>query len=207
MSKKQDAFYFDNFIICAEASCQAAYLLKRILENFKPSELSQKLEELHTIEHQADERNHQILDRLTKAFITPIDREDIVTLSHSIDDITDKIEDVLIRIYLNNVQSIQQGALDMLKIVIRCCEEVQKLLREFADFSHSKVLKEQIILINTLEEEADQLFISNMRRLYVGSENPLYIMGWREIYSDLEKCADACEEVADVVERIVMKNS
>lgn len=125
MSKKQDAYYFDNFASCAECACRAAHLLKEILKDFRPEEISDRLDEIHEIERSADERRHDLTDKLTKAFITPIEREDIVTLSHHIDEVTDKLEEVLIRIYINNVKTIRPEALRMLDTVIECCDELR----------------------------------------------------------------------------------
>lgn len=155
MSKKQDDFYFQNFIECAGYSCQAAHLLKEILSDFRPEDTRLRLDELHKIEHEADMKKHELSDRLTKAFITPIEREDIAALSEQIDDLTDKIEEVFIRIYINNVKAIRPEALKMLELVIQCCEEVCGLMREFANFRRSKELKDRIIQVNSLEEEAD----------------------------------------------------
>ena len=87
MSKKQDDFYFQNFIECAGYSCQAAHLLKEILSDFRPEDTRLRLDELHKIEHEADMKKHELSDRLTKAFITPIEREDIAALSEQIDDL------------------------------------------------------------------------------------------------------------------------
>lgn len=207
MSKKQDAYYYNNFITCAEYSCKAVHLLKEILTDFKPDEISAKMKEIHDIEHQADDAKHAMTDKLAKAFITPIEREDILALSHHIDDVTDKVEEVLIRIYINNVQEIPKEALQLLDIVCKCCEEVRNLLKEFADFKHSKSLRDKIISINTMEEEADALYISSMRKLHVEDKDVLHIIAWSEVYSYLEKCADACEHVADTVGSVVMKNS
>ena len=207
MSKKQDAYYYNNFITCAEYSCKAVHLLKEILTDFKPNEISAKMKEIHDIEHQADDAKHAMTDKLAKAFITPIEREDILALSHHIDDVTDKVEEVLIRIYINNVQEIPKEALQLLDIVCKCCEEVRNLLKEFADFKHSKSLRDKIISINTMEEEADALYISSMRKLHVEDKDVLHIIAWSEVYSYLEKCADACEHVADTVGSVVMKNS
>lgn len=207
MSKKQDDYYFDNFMKCAEYSCKAAYLLKEILTEFQPEEISKKMEEIHEIERQADTQRHEITDKLAKAFITPIEREDIIALSHHIDDVTDKIEEVLIRVYINNVQEMRQEVFLMLDVVIECCEELQTLLKEFKNFKHSKELKPSIIRMNTLEEKEDELFISSMRKLHVKEQDVRNIIAWREIYTYLEKCADACEHVADIVGSVAMKNS
>ena len=85
--------------------------------------------------------------------------------------------------------------------------KVRDLLKAFSDFRHSKELKNLIIQINDLEETSDRLFMSSMRRLHTECSDPLHIIAWREIYIYLERCADACEHVADTVESVVMKNS
>ena len=207
MARKQDAYYFDNFIACAEESCHAASLLRKVLGDFKPQELEKYLEEIHEIENQADGKKHEMLDRLAKEFIPPIEREDIVELSQHIDTVTDKVEDVLMRVYMGNAQEIEPDALEMTDVVIQCCEKVRELLTDFADFRRSKNLKELIIQINALEETSDRLFMRSMRKLHTECSDPLHIIVWREIYSYLERCADACEHVADTVESVVMKNS
>ena len=207
MAKKQDSFYFDNFIACAEDSCRAAEMLKGTLEDFRTEGLQERLDQLHEIEHSADMKKHDVLDRLAKEFLPPIEREDIVSLSQNIDNITDKVEDVMLRVYMNNVQEIEPGALKMTDVVIRCCQAVREMMTEFKDFKRSKNLKNLIIRINDLEEESDKLFMQNVRDLYTESEDPIRIIAWRDIYIYLERCADACEHVADVVESVVMKNS
>ena len=207
MSKKSDSYYFQNFIECVECGCQAAKMLEDNLNHFDTGLLQDKLDELHRIEHDADKKKHEMMAVLVKAFITPIEREDIILLSQSIDEVTDKIEDVLIRIYINNVQQIRPGALAFIKVIIRCCEALKEVMEEFADFRKSKTLHGLIIEINALEEEGDRLFIESMRKLHAEVTDPIEIIAWREIYVYLEKCCDACEHVADVVESVIMKNT
>ena len=207
MSKKSDSYYFQNFIECVECGCQAAKMLEDTLNHFDTGLLQDKLDELHRIEHDADKKKHEMMAVLVKAFITPIEREDIILLSQSIDEVTDKIEDVLIRIYINNVQQIRPEALAFIKVIIRCCEALKEVMEEFADFRKSKTLHGLIIEINALEEEGDRLFIESMRRLHAEVTDPIEIIAWREIYVYLEKCCDACEHVADVVESVIMKNT
>ena len=207
MSKKSDSYYFQNFIECVECGCQAAKMLEDNLNHFDTGLLQDKLDELHRIEHDADKKKHEMMAVLVKAFITPIEREDIILLSQSIDEVTDKIEDVLIRIYINNVQQIRPEALAFIKVIIRRCEALKEVMEEFADFRKSKTLHGLIIEINALEEEGDRLFIESMRRLHAEVTDPIEIIAWREIYVYLEKCCDACEHVADVVESVIMKNT
>ena len=207
MSKKSDSYYFQNFIECVECGCQAAKMLEDNLNHFDTGLLQDKLDELHRIEHDADKKKHEMMAVLVKAFITPIEREDIILLSQSIDEVTDKIGGVLIRIYINNVQQIRPEALAFIKVIIRCCEALKEVMEEFADFRKSKTLHGLIIEINALEEEGDRLFIESMRKLHAEVTDPIEIIAWREIYVYLEKCCDACEHVADMVESVIMKNT
>ena len=207
MAKKSDNYYFENFIQCVECGCQAAMMLEENLANFDVNRLSENLDELHKIEHDADKKKHEMMGVLVKAFITPIEREDIILLSQCIDEVTDQIEDVLIRIYINNVHTIRPEALQFTKVIIRCCKVLKEIMEEFANFKKSKTLHGLIIEINALEEGGDRLFIDSMRRLHTEVADPLEIIAWREIYNFLEKCCDACEHVADAVESVIMKNT
>ena len=185
MSKKSDSYYFQNFIECVQCGCEAAKMLEDNLMNFDTGLLQDKLDELHKIEHDADKKKHEMMGVLVKAFITPIEREDIILLSQSIDEVTDKIEDVLIRIYINNVHTIKPEAVEFTKVIIRCCNALKEVM----------------------EEEGDRMFIDSMRKLHTEVKDPIEIIAWREIYVYLEKCCDACEHVADIVESVIMKNT
>lgn len=207
MSKKQDQFYFDNFVACADYASQAAHILHNAIKDFNTDNIEDVLEEMHKVEHSGDTKKHEMLNVLSKAFITPIDREDIMLLSSCLDNVTDKIEDVLLRMYCNNISNIYPEALEIASVVIECCDEMKNLLIEFKDFKHSKALHQIIKNINTLEEKADGLFIANMRKLHTTETDPLKIISWREIYIYLEKCADACEHVADIVEKVWISNT
>lgn len=182
-------------------------MLAQTMEHFDIRNIAEKLDEIHAIEHAGDQKKHLLLNTLAKAFMTPIEREDIMLLGQNIDEVTDKIEDVLIRIYYNHIQSIPPQALDMANVVCRCCEAVRTMMQEFSDFRHSKKIHEHVVTINTMEEEADKIFISSMYDLHSSKRDPLEVIALREIYIYLEKCADACEHVADVVEGVIMKNS
>ena len=186
---------------------QGAHLLRGWLTEFDPAHIHEKLDEMHALEHEADEKKHEMLNVLARAFITPIEREDIILLSQNIDDLTDKIEDVLLRIYCNNVQTIRPDALKLIDVLIRCCGEVKEMLGCFSSFKNVKKLHEHVVNINTLEEEADALFYNSLRELHTTCSDPLTVISWREIYIYLENCVDACEHVADTVESVVMKNT
>ena len=205
--KKQDSFYFDNFIECTHYSLKAAELLMEVIENFDADSIQSRLDEMHHIEHSADTKKHEMLAVLMKAFMTPIDREDISLLSSCLDEVTDKIEDVIQRMYCNYIHDILPSSLEIVAVVVESCREMVTLLEEFKNFKRSKTIHEHIIRINTLEEDADRLFIKAMRNLHEDEDDPVNMLKWREILMYLEKCTDATEHVADVVERVIMTNT
>ena len=206
MSKK-DNFYYNNFVESAAVSCEAAVMLKDILSTFSVDTLPENKVRLHEIEHKGDDKRHEMTNVLVRAFITPLEREDILKLSQLIDDVTDCIEDILIRIYINNVTSIRPDSIEFADILIRCCVAMKEMLEEFPNFKKSKKLNELIIEINNLEELGDDMYVNCMRKLHTTSTDPFETIAWREIYEFFEKCCDTCENVADIIESIAIGNT
>ncbi len=207
MSKKSDIIYFDNFVACANYAVEAAKILERVVEHFDPIRLGESIDEIHSVEHSADVKKHALMQELMKAFITPIEREDIIAISQYLDDITDKLEDVVLRIYICDVKTIRPEAIRFAKLAIRCCEMVRKTMEEFPNFRKSQELLQCLIGINHLEEEGDRLYFESMRTLHTTTADPVEIIVWRDIFKYLEDCIDACEHTADIVETVIMKNT
>ena len=206
MAKKKDVNYFDTFVELVQYSCDAAILLNEIVNDFHTDELEAKMEQMHEIEHAGDEGRHAMMKRLAREFITPIEREDIVSLADAIDNVTDTIEDVLLRIYMFNFTKMHEDVVKMAAIIVQCCEALKEAVVEFANFRKSQTLHKLIIEINRLEEDGDDLFVKATRELFVNEKDPVQIMAWRETLDYLEKCCDACEEVSEVIESVMMKN-
>lgn len=207
MARKKEDSYFSTLVNLVKYSCDAAALLNDIMNDYKPEELREKMVEMHAIEHAGDVERHIMIKKLAKEFITPIEREDIVALADSIDNVTDTIEDVLMRMYMFNIQSMREDAIKMGKIIARCCDALKEALEEFYNFRKSQSLHGLIIEINTLEEEGDRLFTEATRTLYVNEKDPIQVFGWDQTLHYMEKCCDACEDVSDVIESVMMKNS
>lgn len=207
LKKNKNFNYFEAFINLAEYSLSAANLLVNTLREFNRNELENKLEEMHKIEHAADLAKHELINRLAKEFLPPIEREDIVSLSEKIDDVTDFVEDILLNIDIFNVQYIPPEIMEFAEIILSSCQNIIEMLKDFENFRKSKDLHSKIVEINNLEETGDKLYIRALRRLYSDARDPVKLIIWKDILDSMEKCCDACEGVANDVENIVMKNS
>lgn len=207
MSRKRDYNYFDTFVQLVDYSCAAADLLRRTLETFDVNELPEKMVTMHAIEHAADLAKHELMHELAHAFITPLEREDIVQLTHEIDEVTDSIEDILIRLYMFNITTLRAEAFEFTGIILQCCTALKETMQEFSNFKKPDKLYKSIIAINRLEEEGDKLYTEAMHTLYVTCKNPIEVMSWTETFHRLEKCCDTCEHAANVVEGVIMKNT
>ncbi len=206
MAKKHSE-YFDIFVNMVGYCCRAADCLRDELNDFDPETLIERRLAMHTIEHEADEEKHRMMRKLAKEFVTPIEREDIIQLANEIDEVTDKIEDVLIRIYIYNLQEIRPEALQFAEVISNCTKALQTAMRELPNFHRSATLQDEIINVNTLEEQGDALYIDAMRALFTEQLDPVHVMAWSDLFDRLEECCDACEHVANVMESVVMNNS
>lgn len=199
--------YFKAFINLSEYSLKSAHILINTLREFDREKLDERIKEMHEVEHSADLAKHDLLNRLSKEFLPPIEREDIVSLSEKIDDVTDFVEDVLLNINIFNVQTIPKEMLKFADVIMKCCDSMINLLKEFENFKKSKTLHNIIVEINHLEEVADEIYINELKKLFANLTDPVKMMIWKDLLDSMEKCCDACENVANNIENIVMKNS
>jgi predicted phosphate transport protein (TIGR00153 family) len=207
MANKSNRFYFDNFIAAADCSCRAAEYLVACLKNYKAEEILSMVESLHAIEHEADGVKHEMSSELARAFVTPIDREDLAMLSQNIDEVTDKLEEVLQRFYIDRVTAVMPEAIEFAEKIAAGCHQMKEMLEEFDNFKKSSRLHDMIVALNHAEEECDRLYLTAARSVREKGLDPLDVLAWREIYDCMEECADACEHVGDCVETVIMKNT
>ena len=205
--KKASYSYFAFFCEMIDCACQASTALNNMFSDYQPRNLRQEADVIHEIEHAADLKKHDMMSQLLREFLPPIDREDIVNISHVLDEIVDLIEEVVLSLYMNDIQKCRSDVQPMVALIAKQCEELRKLMAEFENYKKSDKLMDSIIAINTMEEEGDKLHREAMRNLKLTCSDPFELIAWRDIYACLENCCDACEKVADAVEEVVMKNT
>lgn len=208
MAKKKDDQYFDALVEMGNYACDAAVFLRKILGDYNPDELDDPRKQMHNIEHNGDTARHNMIKRLSKEFITPIEREDIMAISESVDTVTDKIEDVLLRLYMFNIREIRPEALEIGDVIVKCTSAMKKALEETHNFRKSKTLRNLLVEVNDLEDVGDKLYNVAVRNVFTdGSLSPLTAMSWNQVFHYMEDVCDACEDVADLIEGVMMKNA
>lgn len=197
--------YFDGFIKMSEKAKECADYLSNSMNSYDKNTLEKQTEEIHDIEHRSDLIKHEIMANLVKEFLPPIEREDITNIIHYLDNVVDNIEDILVKMYILNLDSVTDETLEFSKLIVSCVDMLAKCVEEFPNYKKSKKLKELIVEVNSIEEEGDRLYIKTMRDLYK-NDNIDYIIRWSKIYGLMEKCLDSCETVADELEVVMLKN-
>ncbi|KAJ52846.1 hypothetical protein BD780_002026 [Clostridium tetanomorphum] len=203
-AKKEDKFFilFDQV---AHTALKGAKMLEELLHNLESSQ--ERLEKIKELEHEGDKLQHEILEELNKTFLTPFDREDIYMIAKYMDDIIDYIESTASRFVMLNVNYSTEDSLKLTEMIVKCCEELIVIMEELKNMKENKKLSQSIIEVNRIEQEGDKIFRNAIRQIFSGEMEVLEIIKWKEIYQFLEDTLDACEDVANVIEGVVMKNA
>ena len=205
--KKENYNYFNEFILLTDYIVQSANTLKEIMENFDKNVLDTDITEIHKLENEADHIVHKMREYLIKDFLPPIDREDVVLIANKLDNIEDGIDEVLINTKILAIEEINDDVIELIYILVKCCEAVREIFIDFNNFKKIDLIKEKTINVNMLEEQGDKVYEKIMSKLYRNEKNPIELIKWTNIYNCLEATIDCCEEVADSVDEVVMKNS
>ncbi len=201
----KEEIFFDYFIETCEIICKAANLLDDLTNNYV--NVNEKIMGIEETEHACDSSVHKILNELNKSFITPIDREDIFTIAKELDNITDDIESAAHRFSIFNVKEVRPEALALTKLIVRATDELRNVMIQMKNMKKSKTLQSKIIEVNNVEDEADTIFRDAMANLFTSEQDAVEVIKWKAIYELLENTIDACEDVANIVEGVVMKNA
>jgi uncharacterized protein len=204
MTPKEGRF-FDLFVNTANDTCKAAKMLEELMTDY--TDVDEKIAQIEKIEHQCDNHVHNMIEQLNRSFITPIDREDIFQISKELDNITDAIEGTAHRFKMFNVKYIHEDAIKLVRMVTSCTIELRNVMAELKTMKRSKVLSVKIIEVNRIEDEGDNIYRNAITKLFIDEKDALEVIKWREIYEFLENTLDACEDVANIVEGIVMKHA
>jgi len=199
---KEEAF-FDLFKQAAHNMIEGSRLLKDLMEDFR--DLHGKAKKIKEVEHVGDGITHDIAMRLNQTFITPIDREDIHDLACALDDILDAVEAVADRFVVYKIAWPTESAIRLADILYQASVAVGRGVDRIG-MSHAQI-KECCVLVNSLENEADRVSRDAISGLFEKEKDPISVIKWKEIYETIEEGTDRCEDVSNILERIVLKHS
>ena len=198
---REERFY-DDFVALAQQIRRGAGLLEDMLVPDRP--IWDKADEIKEVEHKCDFLTHEIIQRLHRTFVTPLDREDIHTLARSLDDVMDAIDASAAVIRLYQIEHVRNDARELAKLVRMSADQMVVALQAL---ERKKGVAEPAVEINRLENEADRAHQAALRRLFEEERDPIAIIKWKEILDFLEDATDRCEDVANVLEGVVVKHA
>ncbi|OFZ77737.1 MAG: phosphate transport regulator [Bdellovibrionales bacterium RIFOXYD1_FULL_53_11] len=195
--------FFELFRSSAELSVKGAHAFRAMLDDLPNVEKHAR--EIKDIEHKCDEVTHMTVELLHKTFITPLDREDIYQLISKMDDILDFIDGAAMRVYRYGITEPTQEMKDLADVSIKACESVKKAIDKIHDLSFTSGIIHECVEANRLENESDQILGAAKAKLFREENDVKKLIKLKEIYEFLETVTDRCEDVANIIEGIVLE--
>ncbi|OGO41660.1 MAG: phosphate transport regulator [Chloroflexi bacterium RBG_16_58_8] len=197
--------FFDLFEEIAQNTTKAAVALKELIDTWQF--IDSRVAEITELEHQGDTITHQVISLLNRTFVTPLDREDITMLAHTMDDIIDFIHATADAMFIYKINTPTERAKQLADIIVKAAAEVQKAVSGLRRRSDLKKMMEGCVEINRLENMADRVYRAAMAELFDDTSDVALLIKWREIYEHMESATDRCEDVANVLEGVALKHA
>ncbi|MBX7259466.1 MAG: DUF47 family protein [Candidatus Hydrogenedentes bacterium] len=202
----KEVCFFDYFEQLAALSVKACQAFLELTEGHKDG-LDRHAAKIKDIEHQADDVAHRCIDDLNKTFVTPIDRVDIHALIKRMDDVVDSVDATASRMALYELVEIREEARKSAEVLLKAVRSMEIAVRGLRTIKETKTIKDELISIYHLENEGDLILREALTRLFREETNAILVIKWKEIFERLEKATDRCEEIAHIIERIVIEVS
>ncbi|RRK10337.1 DUF47 family protein [Lactiplantibacillus garii] len=207
MLRKKSFDFFKAMEHLSTNALQASTVLDEIITNFDADELPQKSTTMHQIEDAGDDDIKKIMHELYVSFITPIDREDIVQLVDKLDNIIDGMDGLTYEFAYLHIHEMRPNTNQFIKLICDAVASVDQAVKEFSHYKNSKTLDQNIENANKIESLGDDLYTKNLSLLFAEETDPIEVIRWQKVYAGFEKVLDACEDCADIITGLVIKNS
>jgi uncharacterized protein len=195
--------YFDLFTQMTLYISDATRELKEMLAD-KNRQYAEYQHRIKGLEHACDELTHTISTKLNKSFITPFDREDIYLMSGALDDIVDLIDDAARAIIIFDIQEITHYARDFASVLERMAVQLNEIV---STLQRPKNVTQRLVEIHRLENEGDDIYHAAIAELFHDAHDALFVLKWKEVYEKLEAAVDRCENVANIIESVIIKHT
>ncbi len=198
----RDENFFKMFADLASRLTGVARLIGQLFAD--PAHLSEHVGAIKSLEHEADQLTHDVIARIDKSFVTPIDREDIHLLATSLDDVIDLIDGAARRAEMYKIRETREPAAKLCDVLVRCADCISSGV---ASIKKARIVSERNRDVKLLEEEGDAIYHQAVGALFAGTPDPIEVIKWKDIYDKLEDAIDRCEDVANVLESIALKHA
>ncbi|MBI2985516.1 MAG: DUF47 domain-containing protein [Deltaproteobacteria bacterium] len=201
----RDEKFYELFEASVSKVVEGATQLEDLIRDFK--EVSLKAKKIKDTEHEGDVVTHDTIQMLNRTFVTPLDREDIHNLITALDDVLDYVEACAERLNLFKISGTTEEAMLLVGILVQAIKELEKAVFKLRHLKGADSIMKNCVEINRLEHEGDYVCRAAVAKLFEPGNDPLEVIKWKEIYETLENAIDRCEDVANVLEGIVLKNA
>ncbi|MBR3305023.1 MAG: DUF47 family protein [Christensenellaceae bacterium] len=207
MAKGNRYDYFSTMEEMSSISFQSSLILQKIAKEFDFAKIQEYMSEIHELEHKEDNIKHELTEHLMKEFLPPIEREDIRELSARLDDVTDGLDELLHQFYIMDIEHMTDDCIEFIDLLVKCCRHMDLAIKELRNFRKSDTLKAHIIQVNNVESIGDTLYTNILHKMYTTPDlSAVDLIKWNKIFEIAENICDACENVAECIETIIMKN-
>ena len=202
VKKKENEFYLllEEF---AGKIVKAGEAFYDLVSNYE--DIENKVADVKTLETECDMQAHKILTAHNASFITPFDREDIYSITKEMDDIVDSIEEVANRFIVFDVNKLKPESFAMATYIMQAIRELEVMFKHLPEAQKNSIVREQIIEVNRIENDGDVLYRDALKKLFREEKDPIELIKWKHLYEQLETSLDSCENVANIVEGVIMK--
>ena len=194
--------FFDLYNRAASNAVSISEQLIGLLGEF-PASADVRMRDIKELEHEGDRLTHELVDLINRTFVTPFDRDDMYRLAGVLDDVCDHIDDSAEKVVGYGVREVHPMARQQAEVIHRCTGKLAEAIGQLEGFKDSR---RQLIELRTLEDEGDRLARQAISELFAGDPDPVSLVRWKDIHEQLEEAVDACENAADVLEAILVKN-
>ena len=195
--------FFRLYNSAAANAVAISRLLVDLLGRKPDGETADLIREIKELEHEGDRLTHDVVDLLNRTFVTPFDRDDMYRLATALDDVCDHVDEAAGHIVGYGIKDVRPAALAQGEVIARAAKKLQEAVELLEGFKDSK---RQLIDLRELEDEGDRLNHEAISELFRSADDALYVIRWKDVHEQLEEAVDACENAADVLEAILVKN-
>lgn len=204
---KDKKVFFPLFEQAASNVVAMAKVLVETVNSTNPVNREEMIKQIDKLENKGDEITHQIYLELGKNFITPFDREDIHQLASAIDDVADNIQGAANRMSMYRIDDFNEAIKKLSELILQGSIELEKAIKELRDLKNVRNIADACIRINSVENQADYVFDRAVADLFLYEKDAIRLIKYKEILSSLETATDMCEDAANVMESILVKNA